>query len=469
MKEQNQTGGAASAVVAVIVVLALAVAALMVFPSLFLARGPASSTAANSAGSTVPTGKLTEVTVTVQGMSFVPAMIEVPAGNTLRIILDNTGDQRHDLAFPNGAATEAVAPGASATVDVGVVAGDTEGWCTLPGHRQMGMVLQVVAVGETNSGPEAEPTENNGTGHGNHTSQSDNIPQMDALIAAAKETEPYPAELEPLSSDENSTHEYEFVVTEDEQALVEGIVRPLWTFNGTSPGPTLHGKVGDRFVITLKNNGTMGHSIDFHAGDIAPDEPMRTIEPGESLVYDFVARRSGIWMYHCSTMPMSLHIANGMFGAVIIEPDDLPEVDQSYVLVQSDVYLGAEDGVAPTAPELVAFNGRPFQYDAHPLQAKVGERVRIWVLDAGPNTALSFHIVGAQFDTVWTEGAYSVYRGQSAAPKTIGETGAQVLPLMAAQGGFVEFVPVETGHYPIVNHIMSFAERGAHGVLSVTN
>src|SRR5690606_15249225 len=139
-------------------------------------------------------------------------------------------------------------------------------------------------------------------------------------------------------------------------------------------------------------------------------EVMRTIPPGESLVYRFRAARAGIWMYHCSTMPMSAHIANGMHGAVIIEPDSLPDVDRSYVLVQSEMYLGEQGGpvdvdkVNAETPDLVAFNGHANQYDHHPLAAKVGERVRVWVLNAGPNRASSFHVVGDQFDTVWNEG-----------------------------------------------------------------
>ena len=452
---------ASSAVAAIVAIIVVAVAALMVAPNLAVTSPDGAEDAATPPPSTVTaTGAVTEVEVTVQGMSFIPGTIEVPAGNTLVVTLNNTGDQRHDLAFANGVAIDPVAPGASATVEVGVITADMEGWCTLPGHRQMGMTLNVIAIGaedEPSDSATPEPT-----GHSMHTSTA---PGMDALIAEAAATDPYPAEL-PLLSD-GTTHEYTFTVTEDEQSLAEGVVRPVWTYNGTSPGPTLHGRVGDTFKITLVNQGTMGHSIDFHAGIVAPDEPMRTIEPGESLVYEFVAPRSGIWMYHCSTMPMATHIQAGMFGAVVIEPDDLEEVDRQYVLVQSDIYLDDDFAAGDLVPDLAAFNGRPFQYDAHPLQANVGERVRVWVLDVGPNSALSFHVVGTQFDTVWSEGAYSVHHSTSTDGLTKGDTGAQVLPLLAAQGGFVEFVPVEAGTYPFVNHIMSLAERGAHGRFEV--
>lgn len=196
---------------------------------------------------------------------------------------------------------------------------------------------------------------------------------------------------------------------------------------------------------------------------------MRTIAPGQSLTFSFTAQRAGIWMYHCSSMPMSLHIANGMFGAVVIDPPGLAPVDREYLLVQSELYLGAQGATADPAkvaaerPDAVVFNGFANQYDHDQLAARVGERVRLWVLDAGPNRPGSFHVVGSQFDTVFSEGAYLARRGS---PGTVG--GAQALALQPAQGGFVELSFPEAGHYPFVSHIMVDAERGAHGVLRIT-
>ncbi|MFZ1410632.1 MAG: multicopper oxidase domain-containing protein, partial [Micropruina sp.] len=273
-------------------------------------------------------------------------------------------------------------------------------------------------------------------------------------------------------------HRVTFRVQELALEVAPGLWQRRWTFNGTAPGPTLHGRVGDTFEITLINDGSIGHSIDFHAGALAPDQPMRTIPPGQTLVYRFTAGRAGIWMYHCSTMPMSTHIAAGMHGAVIIEPDDLPVVDRSYVLVQSEVHLDSAartldaatevDARSVTAdtPDRVVFNGIANQYDAHPLDAEVGERVRIWVLDAGPNRPSSFHIVGGQFDTVYSEGTYLLKGGAGAHGER--DAGSQALALQPAQGGFVELTLPEAGHYPIVSHIMIDAERGAHGILQVT-
>ena len=213
--------------------------------------------------------------------------------------------------------------------------------------------------------------------------------------------------------------------------------------------------MGDRFVVTLVNHGSMGHSVDFHAGERAPDEVMRTIPPGGSLTYRFTAGRAGVWMYHCATMPMSAHIAAGMHGAVVIEPDGLPPVDRSYLLVQSEVHVDG-DGIAPVAevdadsaaadtPDAVVFNGVADQYDARPLRARVGERVRIWVLAAGPNHGSAFHVVGGQFDTVWREGAHVLRDGRGALDPGGAVGGSQVLDLAVAQGGFVELALPEAG------------------------
>lgn len=452
----------ALALAGVVAVVAVSLAAVLARPALADAAIDATPTSVPAAP--VATGHTTEATVTIDGMAFSPSTLEVPAGDDLRVTVVNHGNQRHDLVFANGTQTDTIAPGSQASVDVGVVGADLDGWCSLPGHRQMGMTMRVVAVGaleSTHHTVTAEPTPG-----------TTSAPTMAELQQEAERVAPYPAELPAL--EDTAEHDYTFTVTEQVQEVTAGLTRAVWTYNGSAPGPILHGRVGDTFHVTLVNHGTMGHSIDFHAGELAPDGPMRTIEPGEQLEYTFTARRAGIWMYHCSTMPMSQHIANGMFGAVVIEPDDLPAVDRQYVLIQSEEYLGPDGSPADAAkvatgiPDVVTFNGRAFQYDAHPLTARVGDRIRIWVLDAGPNASWSFHVVGTQFDTVWTEGAYTVRNGRAAGGPGAATAGAQILPLLAAQGGYVEFVPTEAGHYPIVNHQMSLAEKGAHGVLTVT-
>ncbi len=454
----------AMAVVGVVAVVLVTVAVLIANPA---AVNGTSASQAGASAAVQATGETTDVTVTIEGMAFNPSTIELPAGNELVVTLVNNGDQRHDLVLATGASLEQVAPGEQVTGSLGVITESTDGWCSLTGHRQMGMVLTVTVTGSASS------TESSDADVDADADTDADAPSAAELQEYADTVAASSAELEPLTDE--TEHYYTFTVTEQLDAVTGELSRMVWTYNGTSPGPTLHGRIGDTFHITLVNDGTMGHSIDFHAGEVSPDDTMTTIEPGESLTYTFTANRSGIWMYHCSTVPMSSHIANGMYGAVVIEPEGLSDVDHSYVLIQAEQYLG-DDGepadaaaIATGIADIVTFNGRAFQYDAHPLEVSTGERIRIWVLDAGPNDGLSFHVVGTQFDTVWKEGSYSVYRGTSTDGVTEGTTGSQVLSLEAAEGGFVEFVPTEAGSYAFVNHQMSLAEKGAHGTIVVTD
>ena len=417
------------------------------------------------------TGETTHVEIGVQGMSFTPSVVHVPAGNRLHITFTNTAEQRHDLVLASGQTTGSLAPGASAELDAGVITANTEGWCSLPGHREMGMTLSILADGAP-GGSASAGSHSGGASHNHEVATGTGIPTADQLRAYAAKVDPYPAEVAPAS--EEKDHYYTLVARDDiVQNLSEDVSRTVWTFNGNTPAPTLRGKIGDTFHITLKNEGTMGHSLDFHAGDIAPDEAMKTIDPGQTLEYTFTAKAAGIWMYHCSTHPMSMHIANGMTGAVIIDPSDLRPVDHEYAMVATELYLGDNGGtasatkIASMMPDLQAFNGRPFQYDAHPLKVKVGERVRFWLMDSGPNTPMSFHIVGGQFDTVWDEGGYTLIDGGNAISR--GGGGSQTFPMLPAQGGFVELSFKEPGTYTFVNHVMSLAEAGAHGKIEVTN
>lgn len=400
-----------------------------------------------------PTGRTTVVEVEARDMRFHPASVDVPAGDRLVIELTNTDDEDvHDLVLDDGSETGRLSPGESARIDVGVVGRDVAGWCSIVGHHQMGMAFEVRVIGATtDDAPAAQAA------HAHHDG-----PGVDLMGTPGPEFRPRDATLPPLPP--GRVHRRTLHVRDVVREVAPGMTQELWTYNGSAPGPTLHGRVGDRFVITLVNDSTMGHSIDFHAGERAPDEVMRTIPPGGRLVYRFTADRAGVWMYHCSTMPMSAHIANGLFGAVVIEPRGLEPVDQSFLLVQSELFLGPDGGevdgdkVAAEEPDLVVFNGYANQYDHRPLRVRSGERVRIWVLDAGPSRATSFHVVGGQFDATYAEGAW-LLRG--------GPGGAQSLALGPAQGGFVELSLTEPGDYPFVSHVMVDAERGAHGILRV--
>ncbi|HEX5542211.1 MAG TPA: multicopper oxidase domain-containing protein [Micromonospora sp.] len=402
------------------------------------------------------TGRTTTVTVTAKGMRFHPDRIEVPAGDRLVIEVTNVDERRHDLVLANGARTPSIPRGSTARLDAGVIVERLDGWCSLPGHRQQGMVLTVTVTGSSGD-------------HGGHSPPSAETPapaeaRIDAMAEPDSAFTARDAALPPAT--DARVHRITLRVQEVDREVAPGVRQKLWTFNGTAPGPVLRGRVGDVFEVTLINDGSLDHGIDFHAGALAPDRPMRPIDPGQSLVYRFTATKAGIWMYHCSTMPMLHHIGNGMFGVVIIDPPDLPPADREYVLVQSELYLGPQGESGDLAkmqaerPDAVVFNGYVAQYAHRPLTARVGERVRFWLLDAGPNRASSFHIVGAQFDTVYREGRWEL--------RPTDPGGAQVLNLAPAAGGFVETVFPQAGTYPFVSHSMVDAEQGARGAVHVT-
>ncbi|MDQ1538369.1 MAG: hypothetical protein QOE58_2762 [Actinomycetota bacterium] len=433
---------------------------------------------ASASKGAVATGKVTTVRVVAGHMRFAPASVDVPAGNRLVLIVTNQDANVHDLALETGQTTGRLTRGMTARLDVGVVGRSLDGWCTIVGHRQMGMAFAVNAIGGTGgkgtkgrtqpsaamdhmSDPGVNPPAGDVDGKNTGAApKPDFMAKPGAGFAARDATVP------PLTA--ARTHRLTLTVSEVEREVAVGVRQKLWTFNGQAPGPTLHGRVGDVFEVTLTNDGTIGHSIDFHAGALAPDGPMRAVEPGKSLLYRFAATRSGVWMYHCGSMPMSAHIANGMFGAVVIDPPGLAKVDREYLIEQSELYLGPQGQpvdaakVAAEKPDAVVFNGFADQYDAAPLVAKVGERVRIWVLAAGPNRGTSFHVVGGQFDTVFSEGAWLLRPGNNLSG------GSQVLSLGVAQGGFVELSFPQPGHYPFVSHVMVDAERGAHGLFHIT-
>ncbi|MDK4310264.1 multicopper oxidase domain-containing protein [Corynebacterium accolens] len=410
--------------------------------------------------SSVAEGETHTIDVEVDGMAFVPNHVDVDPGTHLVVNFTNTGDQVHDLKIGD-AETGRVDPGDTVQLDAGVIDSSIEGYCTIAGHRLQGMTFDV-NVGDSTSST-------GGHDHHHHAVAGASNPHVDvpsaAELGASREGfKAHDASLAPAAN--TTTHEETWSMTEEIVEVAPGVKQMQWLFNGQAPGPTLRGKVGDKFKITIKNEGSMAHSIDFHAGEVSPDENMKSIQPGEELTYEFTANRAGIWMYHCSTAPMSLHIANGMAGNVIIDPPDLKDVDAEYNFIANDVFLGEEktgadaQRVADGEFDLMAFNYYPSQYDVDPIKAKVGDTVRLWILNVGPDQPLSFHVVGEQFDTAYKEGAYLI--------KDEEKTGSQAFDLLPAQGGFVEMTFNEPGTYSFVNHIMTNAEKGQHGKFVVT-
>ena len=253
-----------------------------------------------------------------------------------------------------------------------------------------------------------------------------------------------------------------FEMTEKTVEIAPGQVVKAWTFGDRVPGPVVRVRVGDTVEATIINKAKMPHSIDFHAARIAPNRAFRDVAPGESFTFRFTASSPGVFMYHCGTAPVVHHIANGMYGMIIVEPEGgLPPVDRELAFVQSEFYVSDTPGMPADDAKLmskdadvVAFNGYAAQYKDEPIVVKKGERIRAFVLAAGPNTWSAFHVVGTIFDRAWQDG--------NPANEQLGN---QTLNLSASQGAIAEFRLDEEGIYPFVTHDFTNAAKGAVGLL----
>jgi len=385
-------------------------------------------------------------------LGFTPAEVEVPAPGTYTVNLANTGGVVHDIKFADGTVVLAEA-GQSATGQVTIPAEGLSFICSIPGHEQGGMVGKVTVAGSDYGG--------SGDDHGG--------PPPETTVKADPNA-PAPVRFDPTAPDvlPGDTHEIELVMTERLMTIAPGFVQKVWTFGDTVPGPVIRVKLGDRVRVTLKNpaENQLPHSIDFHSSYVAWNDEMRSINPGEELIYEFTADKAGVYMYHCGTTPALHHIANGMYGMMIVEPrGGLDPVDAEFAIVQSEWYLGEQGKEsdltkameAAPAPDFVLFNGVANQYLDGPIEVETGERVRVFVLNAGPSVDSSFHVVGTIFDRVIKEGIELRLDNP-------GGWGSQAMDLSPAQGGIVEMVFKEDGLYPIVTHAFNFVGRGALGL-----
>ena len=292
------------------------------------------------------------------------------------------------------------------------------------------------------------------------------VPENAAELAEAHEA--YDATLPPIPTGDlvKVTMTLEDMVVE----VAPGVKYNTWAFDGHgAPGPVVHVRQGQTVEMTLKNGGAIPHSIDFHAARIAPNVAFRDVAPGESFTFRFVASDPGVFMYHCGTKPVLAHIANGMYGAIVVEPKaGLPPVDNEYVLVASEWYLNG-DGIAEPAsldmkkarammPDWTTFNGYANQYVTHPLTADPGDTTRFWVVAAGPTLDTNFHVVGAMLDRAWVNQDMTQY-----------QRNVQTV-LVPAGGGAVFDVKIpEPGLYPFVSHAFAHVDLGQVGLLKVGN
>ncbi len=429
------------------------------------ARGEIAAAALTPSGTLTPGDK---VTFTAAEFSFAPASLTAEPG-TYTGVLVNSGTVAHDITFEGGDPVVAQ-PGESVEFEFTVPEEGITYLCSISGHADAGM--KGVVNTPTSAAVAAEPAD---AGHGG-TLQTVQEPDPNAPPYELRDARaPARGEGDGITlvaggaPNGGDLIEVEMVIEEKLMTVAEGFQQKVWTFNGLLPGPVIRTQVGDTVRVHLVNpaEAELSHSVDFHASQVAWNDEMRSIAPGEELIYEFTTDYAGVWMYHCGTAPVLHHIANGMFGMVIVEPKGgLPPIDNEFFLVQNEWYLGPQGEVsslakadqASPAPDLVMFNGVAFQYLDHPIEVPTGADVRIFVLDVGPSIDSSFHIVGTIFDDVIKEGVHLVNGNE-------GNWGAQAVDLSPAQGAIVELTTAEDGLYPIVTHAFNFPGRGALGLL----
>jgi nitrite reductase (NO-forming) len=288
-------------------------------------------------------------------------------------------------------------------------------------------------------------------------------------------------------------------IVAQEIEIAPGVRYQAWTFGGSVPGPVIHVREGDRINFVMRNRSNekvsatapergdapfleqlaagslqksapvlapMHHSIDFHSATVAADDKWRMVLPGQSIKFEWVANYPGVYMYHCGVPPVLQHVAMGQYGIVIVSPRDGFDTDdeamRQYAVVQSEFYLkpGGPDGLYELdydaalrkQPSHVLFNGHAGALTEHPLFAKVGERVRLYFHNVGPNDQSSAHVIGAIFDRVWFEGnPMNEMRGM------------QTALIGSSNGAVLEFIVAEEGRYVLVDHEFADASKGAIG------
>ena len=295
---------------------------------------------------------------------------------------------------------------------------------------------------------------------------SSELPVVDAIMTHAPEVPPA------IDRDHPAKVRVKMETVEKTMTMEDGVEYHYWTFNGDVPGQMIRVREGDTVEVEFSNNpsSTVPHNVDFHAatGQGGGAEASFTA-PGHTSTFSFKALQAGLYIYHCAVAPVGMHIANGMYGLILVEPKEgLPKVDKEFYIVQGDFYTkgkkGAQglqpfdmDKAIAEQPEYVVFNGHVGSIAGdNALKAKAGETVRMYVGNGGPNLVSSFHVIGEIFDKVYVEGG-----------KLINENVQSTL-IPAGGAAIVEFKADIPGSYTVVDHSLFRAfNKGALGQLKV--
>lgn len=369
-------------------------------------------------------------------------------GQVVELTLINGEGAEHDIVFPDQNAKSPRVTGKSASTTIAfraTKAGDFLYFCSVPGHQLAGMQGQFLVTPRP-------------------------APQTVVEADISREATDLPP---PITRREPQTVRVDLFAAEVEGRLAEGTTFGYWTFNGKVPGPFIRVRVGDTIDIHLRNSAdsAMMHSVDFHAttgpgGGAAALQ----VEPGKEKSMTWKALVPGLYVYHCATPMVAEHIANGMYGLILVEPEQgLPRVDREFYVMQGEIYTDVPYGQHGSAefsvekllderPEYFVFNGSVGALSKlHPLHAKVGETVRFFFGVGGPNFTSSFHVIGAIFDKVY------LYGGVESPPLE----GIQTVTVPAGGAVITELTPKVPGNYTFLDHAIVRVERGLAGILTV--
>ena len=338
-------------------------------------------------------------------------------------------------------------------------------FCSLPGHRQAGMEGKFI-IGSGMASVDQNVS---------HTTMEATpapvlAPAGTDVVNVVRDPTDLPA---PIGNRAPTTVSIDLEAVEVTGQLADGTTFPYWTFNGKVPGPFFRVRVGDTVEVHLKNSpsSTMAHSVDFHAvTGPGGGAVFTTVTPGQESMFTFKALVPGLYVYHCATPMVAEHIANGMYGMILVEPEGgLPKVDREFYVMQGEIYTSGKfgdqglmqpdtDKLLNETPDYYVLNGEVGALTTkHPLKANVGETVRIFFGVGGPNKTSSFHAIGEIFDKVYNLGSVTT------PPMT------DVQTTLVPPGGatIVEIQLQVPGRYILVDHALARLQRGLAGYLVV--
>jgi nitrite reductase (NO-forming) len=369
-------------------------------------------------------------------------------GQIVQLTLINGEGTEHDIVFPDQAAKSPRVNGKGASTTIvfrATKSGDFIYFCSVPGHQLAGMQGQFLVT------PILAPQ---------------------TLVEADISREPTDLP-PPIGKRDPQTVRLDLFTVEQEGRLAEATTFGYWTFNGKVPGPFVRVRVGDTVDVHLRNSAdsNMIHSVDFHAATgPGGGAAALQVDPGDEKSMTFKALIPGLYVYHCATPMVAEHIANGMYGMILVEPEaGLPPVDHEFYVMQGEIYTEAAFGqhgsqefsvekLLNERPEYFVFNGSVGAISKlHPLHAKVGETVRLFFGVGGPNFTSSFHVIGEIFDKVYNLGGLTNPPLEGIQTVTVAPGGAVI----------TEFKLHVPGNYTIVDHALARMERGLAGLLIV--